>query len=391
MTLPSQHGRGGLRARVTMSRRRRRKIPVPLLFAGLVVLGAGGWFGFGLLRGGPEQASAEPIDTNPPKTPDPALAASEDPPAPTPVVLEQGGPGEALPEPRVESIDALPDSPVAQQPEDGAQEPSRERVASSSPPPAPNTGVFAEADALLAANKPLEARTLLNRALLSGAGDATALRTKLTTINDELIFGPVITPGDPLVESYEVQPGDSLERIAKRESLEVNWRLIQRVNRIGDPRRIRVGQKLKLVRGPFHAVVDKSDYRLDLYQGPPDKPDEWLYVRSFPVGLGEANGTPLGEFVVKPQSKLVNPPWRNPRTGERFGADDPGNPIGERWIGLLGVDDSAVYEGYGIHGTIEPDSIGENRSMGCVRMLADDVEVVYEMLVEGTSRVRIVP
>ena len=397
MTLPSQHGRGGPRRRVTMSRRRRRKIPLPLLFAGLVVLGAGGWFGFGLLRGGPERASAEPIETESQTTPDTARAERDAPPAPTPVVLEQGGPVEALPEPTGGApIDALPDSPASRQDTASATreppEPARERVTSSSPPPpAPSTGALAEAERLLSANKPLEARTLLNRALRSDAGDASALRTSLAAINEEMIFGPVITPGDPLVASYEVQPGDSLERIAKRESLGVDWRLVQRVNRVGDPRRIRVGQKLKLVRGPFHAIVDKSDYRLDLYHGPPDKPGEWLYVRSFPVGLGEANGTPLGDFVVKPDSKLVNPHWRNPRTGERFDADDPANPIGERWIGLLGVGDSSVYEGYGIHGTIEPDSIGENRSMGCVRMRADDVEVVYEMLVEGSSRVQIVP
>jgi lipoprotein-anchoring transpeptidase ErfK/SrfK len=67
-------------------------------------------------------------------------------------------------------------------------------------------------------------------------------------------------------------------------------------------------------------------------------------------------------------------------------ADDPKNPLGEFWIGLEGVDGNAVgQESYGIHGTIEPDSIGKMASLGCIRMLNDDVAVLYEMLVEGKS------
>jgi len=67
-----------------------------------------------------------------------------------------------------------------------------------------------------------------------------------------------------------------------------------------------------------------------------------------------------------------------------------GNPIGERWIGLRGIDErNKDLSGLGIHGTIEPKSIGKNVSMGCVRMLSSDVEEVYEMLLEGVSTVAI--
>ena len=45
--------------------------------------------------------------------------------------------------------------------------------------------------------------------------------------------------------------------------------------------------------------------------------------------------------------------------------------------------------GYGIHGTIDPASIGQQKSMGCVRMNDTEVELAYETLVEGISRVRI--
>jgi lipoprotein-anchoring transpeptidase ErfK/SrfK len=67
------------------------------------------------------------------------------------------------------------------------------------------------------------------------------------------------------------------------------------------------------------------------------------------------------------------------------------NPIGERWIGLEGVGDAAGYAGYGLHGTIEPSSIGREMSMGCVRMRDADIELVYELLGEQVSVVRIEP
>src|SRR5690606_25444057 len=114
------------------------------------------------------------------------------------------------------------------------------------------------------------------------------------------------------------------------------------------------------------------------------------YIRSFPVGLGEYDSTPVGAWVVRSNSKLINPAWANPRTGERFAADDPRNPIGEHWIGLDGIDDhTRLTDGYGIHGTVEPESIGRQASMGCIRMHADDVALVYELLLEGVSSVHI--
>jgi len=252
--------------------------------------------------------------------------------------------------------------------------------------------LLAAAERSLTENKPVVARELLNRALRDStlsAADSAAVRDRLARLNDDLVFSPKVHADDPLSATYAVQGGDSLERIARRNDLAVDWRLLQRVNRLANPNRIQEGQSLKLVRGPFHAVVSKSAYRLDLYAGPPADESAWVYIRSFSVGLGEGDSTPTGRFVVKRGSKLINPYWVNPRTGQRFDKDDPLNPIGERWIGIEGLGDDAVKTGYGLHGTIEPHSIGRQMSMGCVRLLADDVELVYEMLAEGVSRVTI--
>lgn len=253
----------------------------------------------------------------------------------------------------------------------------------------PSTAI---ANALASLNaRPVESRIALSRALNSAqtsASDQQRIREALTKTSDTLVFSSAILPDDPFVLAYTVQSGDLLQKIVKKHSLQVDWRFISRINNI-DPRKIRVGQRLKLITGPFHCIVDKSDFRLDLYLG---DGSQQVYVRSFDVGLGEYNSTPVGLFRVKSASKAVNPAWANPRTGEKFDADDPANPIGEHWIGLEAVDDALKdVIGYGIHGTTDPDSIGQEKSMGCVRLRDEDVELLYEVLVEETSLVRIVP
>lgn len=247
---------------------------------------------------------------------------------------------------------------------------------------------------LAAENDPVGARALLSRVLQSpglSASEAGLVRGELTELNNHLLFGRVVDPADPITEEYEVQAGDSLSRIANRRELATHWKLIQRVNGLSDPSKIRLGQKLKLVRGPFHAVVHKSDFRMDVWHGPPSDPSRWVYIRSFDVGLGEDDGTPVGRFVIS-ANKLENPGWVNPRNArERYEPNDPKNPIGEYWLGLDGLGESRNVTGYGIHGTIDPSSVGKNMSMGCVRLRDEDIEVVFELLAERISLVEIVP
>ncbi|MEZ6242013.1 MAG: LysM peptidoglycan-binding domain-containing protein [Phycisphaerales bacterium] len=270
------------------------------------------------------------------------------------------------------------------------QDPVAQRPSASS-----SSGVLDRARALISQNDLLGAREMMSQALadpMTSASGREALRAELMELNETLVFGPRIIPGDPMVEEYVVESGDTLGKIARKRELGVHWKLIQRVNRISRPEKIRVGQRLKLVRGPFNAVVNKSEFRVDIYHGPPSEPSRWVYITSRAVGLGESGSTPLGTFVVREGSKLENPAWVNPRDGrEQYGRDDPKNPIGEHWIGLEGLGDASAYEGYGLHGTIEPDSIGKQMSMGCVRLLEDDIALLYELLEEGISIVKIVP
>ena len=419
MPLPSQGGIGFGGA--TRGRRRRKGRGGRKPLAVVVVLLLVGGLAWAFTRGEKDKPEgdqpAQPTtltrsSTQPTGTP-PGLAATSNPrtaqttgsaqdpkPRDVPVAAPDADAPESRPVAQVPR-DASPrpqDSPphtrevpkpgVLAMPGPGGPEPSLSRT------PAAVATLIERAEAAITANEPLAAREHYNRALLhEGASpeDRARIRDRMAALNTDLIFSPRVYPNDPFSTVYEVQSGDSLARIAQREGVATEWLLIQRVNRLSNPNSIYKGQKLKLVRGPFHAVVSKSAFRMDVYIGPPDEPDQWMYVRSFHVGLGADDGTPVGAFTVRRHSKLIDPYWRNPRTGEEFAANDPNNPIGDHWIGLRGLGQAETYSGYGIHGTIEPGSIGHERSMGCVRLLPDEVAIVYELLTEDISQVHIVP
>jgi hypothetical protein len=228
---------------------------------------------------------------------------------------------------------------------------------------------------------PVRARAELTRLIDSrqlGDAERRAAYAAVNSVAERVFLSSKIVPGDTVGQSYVVRKGDSLARICSREKLGVDWRFIQRINGMASEKALRPDMRLKLAHGPFHAEVVKSDFVMNIYSGTgPDR----VMVLSLPVGLGENDGTPVGSFRVKRNSKLVNPEWRNPRTGEKFAANDPKNPIGERWIGLEGATpEAARFQGYGIHGTIDPASVGKQMSMGCVRLNDREVEVVYELL-----------
>lgn len=258
-------------------------------------------------------------------------------------------------------------------------------------PSAPSTTNLATTLAMTQAD-PISARLALTRLLdrheLNAAEEFAAM-TSLRELNAKLFFSPAMSVSDPFIRVYTVQPGDTLSKIAKKNDVQTDWRIIQRMNGMKSEKSLRVGQKLKLPVGAFHAEVSKSNFQMKIYAG--EGPSRVL-IAIFPVGLGELNSTPTGAFMVRPKSKLINPEWNNPRTGEHFASDDPKNPIGERWIGLIGVEaQNQGFKGYGIHGTVDPASIGKQASMGCVRMSDADVELVYEFLTEPNSTIVIAP
>jgi lipoprotein-anchoring transpeptidase ErfK/SrfK len=255
-------------------------------------------------------------------------------------------------------------------------------------PPVKPGSALADGKALLDAGNLVAGRRMINEALVSGQlnpAEAQQAKQLIATANESLIFSPTRATGDPYVGSYKMAGGDRLMKVASINS--VTWDFLKRINNISDERRIRAGQTLKTVKGPFHAVVSKSKFTIDIYLGSPGEKGS-MFVRSFNVGLGQHGSTPTGTWMVAPQSKLKNPKWWGTADEPAKEAGDPLNPLGKFWIGLQGTEGDAVgKEGFGIHGTIDPASIGKEMSHGCIRLVNQDVEWIYQMLVDGKSTV----
>jgi lipoprotein-anchoring transpeptidase ErfK/SrfK len=247
--------------------------------------------------------------------------------------------------------------------------------------------LIARAQSLVEQGQIVEGRDLINAELVSGRLPDAVLddaMTFLADLNSTILFSSKRYAGERFTTSHQVKPGERLAIIAR--GMEVPWELLGRLNGIADPSKLRAGQTLKGIDGPFHVIVSKSRFTLDVYLGAPGGPES-LYVKTYRVGLGEESSTPTGTWTVGPE-KLKSPTYYSPRGEGVIASGDPKNPLGTRWVPLVGVDGQAVgKQSYGIHGTIEPDSIGSNRSMGCIRLVNDDVEVLYDLLTPGKSRV----
>lgn len=214
---------------------------------------------------------------------------------------------------------------------------------------------------------------------------ASIIRKQLKEINDDLVFSKRVIDNDPIAKKHLVRQGEYLGPLAK--SYKLNYPFLERINRV-KATRMWAGMKIKVFKGPFHAIVYKNDYLMDVFLK--DDQGNKVYVATYAVGLGEQDSTPIGTWRVRPNSKVENPSWPDPRSGKVYQPDDPENPIGEYWVGLQGIDENTQgKKGYGIHGTTDAKSIGQQMSMGCIRMRADDLVWVYHMLVDKDSTVTI--
>ena len=268
-------------------------------------------------------------------------------------------------------------------------------TAPSAPTPAQlplGVDAFKQAQAKRDAGDILAARGILNDQLIAGLLTADQQRDAklfIQEMNQRIVFSNAKLSADPYNARAKVEPGHSLTVIARQ--FDISPELLGRINGISDPRRLRAGVELKAIKGPFHAVVSKSHFTIDLYLGAPGGQGS-TYITTYRVGLGSDASTPTGTWLVTKGGKLVNPKFWGTGDIPAMEADDPKNPLGERWLQLDGIAGEAVgKEGYGVHGTIEPDSIGKNMSLGCIRLLDEDIKWVYDLLLDGKSKIVIVP
>jgi len=185
------------------------------------------------------------------------------------------------------------------------------------------------------------------------------------------LAGTVIYSRQNLLEPpYMVRPGDTLQTIA--EQFDVPPELIANINGIRDPRGVQPGQELKVVRGPFHAVVHLNDYELTMMLGN-------LYAGRFPITIGRDQPNLEGTYVVT--DKGVGPTYYGP-DGTTLVEHDPRNPLGSLWLGL--GDPNGRSAGIGIHGTNDPRTIGRDAPRGNIGLEQRDIQDVFGILSVGS-------
>ncbi len=152
--------------------------------------------------------------------------------------------------------------------------------------------------------------------------------------------------------------------------------ILQMVNRIPDPRKLRWKQVIRVPIDPIRVVVEKKSFALKVFLGD-------VLFRLYPVGLGKDGRTPAAVFTVL--EKKEDPDWVDPETGKLWAGNDPRNPLGGFFIKLK----HSEYQGFGLHGTIDPSSIGRESSRGCVRLGKDAIREIFLYLPRRTE-VRVV-
>lgn len=218
---------------------------------------------------------------------------------------------------------------------------------------------FTKIDQLIEDGEDVEANFQLSNLYWKQPEVRPQLLQRLRAVAYRIYFAPQ----PHYMDGHVVQAGEALQNIAKANN--VSWEYLAKLNRT-EPKKIRPGQKLKLIRGPFSAVVDISDHELTVHS-------HGHFVAVFPVGIGRDHASPAGTFKV--MNKQRDPTY--------YGAEgviehnDAKNPLGEYLLDLG--------EGIAIHGTNDVSGIGKTGGPGCVSLKDRDAADVYDLLTVGSE------
>ncbi|WP_227429669.1 L,D-transpeptidase family protein [Psychrobacter sp. I-STPA6b] len=119
-------------------------------------------------------------------------------------------------------------------------------------------------------------------------------------------------------------------------------------------------------------VVDKKQNILYAYD------DSDNLVATYPTTVG-GRYTPSPNGNYKVINRVLNPTYNsNFRNKNSAIPPGPNNPVGRVWLGLN-------KQGFGIHGSPEPEKISQQNSHGCVRLTNWDALALYSTINEGAA------
>jgi lipoprotein-anchoring transpeptidase ErfK/SrfK len=199
-------------------------------------------------------------------------------------------------------------------------------------------------------------------------------------VADDLDREPQNASVDPSSDSLEVAPGKDGRKLrdnALTEELEaavLNADAGHTITASVHSTRPQVTTKDVASEYPSYLTLDRSTFTLRLWK-------DLKLAKTYTVAVGqEGLETPAGLYHI--QAKEENPSWHVPDSawaGDLAGQvipPGPEDPIKARWM--------AIFEGAGIHGTEETESLGSAASHGCVRMSIPDVIELYPQVEVGT-------
>lgn len=194
---------------------------------------------------------------------------------------------------------------------------------------------------------------------------SAANRQQLTETLDQLAGTVIYSREHHLEPPYEVKDGDRLEDIADR--YQVPWQLLAKINGLVDPRAIQPGEKIKVIRGPFAAVVDLTSSEITLVVGE-------RYAGRFPIRMESPASLPPGRFSV--QEKLAEPPREKLAAA---GADSliAGSTYAGPWLGLSG--------GVGLHGGADDSDEPVPPLPNCLQLSRRDITDLQDILSVGSD------
>jgi LysM repeat protein len=232
------------------------------------------------------------------------------------------------------------------------------------PPSAAFASAWADAHDKLAAGRYAEAL-----AVLSTWHDDPSLgleeSQRLEDLLGQLAGTVIYSQQDLLLPPHIVQQGETLQSIAT--PLAVSWQLLAKINGVSDPARLVPGESLKLVRGPFDAVVSVSRRRLSLRVG-------GNYAGSFPVVVGRQVRDRVGSALPVVAVQDAAAPVEQPTAATQVAWSQPG----PKSIGLA--------DGLAIEGVIDPATVSDDAIPATSLIVAErDLAELADILGAGSQ------
>ena len=188
---------------------------------------------------------------------------------------------------------------------------------------------------------------------------------------DRVVFSPANLRK---ARSHPVRKGETLDGIARRyrkQGVNVEGWTLCYMNRISRPNRLRAGVTIKIPVEPIWAKIEKESFLMAVYVGQ-------TIVRLYWVAHGADDKTPIASFTVG--AKLENPDWYAP-DGNVYPFGHPKNVLGKHFVKFA----HESYQGFGAHGTSEPESIRTKASLGCLRLYDADIQEFSRFVPRGSK------